>query len=81
MTCGWVRLRRWFYTEKRVHPQKGYGRPGWLRVDSSVPGMITGWGAHHIDIAHWGMGTEYTGPIEIEGTCRISQVRFMERAW
>ena len=27
--------------------------------------MITGWGAHHIDIAHWGMGTEYTGPVEI----------------
>ena len=27
--------------------------------------MITGWGAHHIDIAHWGMDTEYTGPTEI----------------
>ena len=27
--------------------------------------MITGWGAHHIDIAHWGMDTEYTGPVEI----------------
>jgi hypothetical protein len=30
-------------------------------------GMITGWGSHHIDIAHWGMDTELTGPIEIEG--------------
>ena len=29
--------------------------------------MITGWGAHHVDIAHWGMDTEYTGPILIEG--------------
>jgi hypothetical protein len=29
--------------------------------------MITGWGAHHLDTAHWGMGTEYTGPIEIWG--------------
>jgi hypothetical protein len=29
--------------------------------------MITGWGAHHNDIAQWGMGTEYTGPVEIEG--------------
>ncbi len=27
--------------------------------------MITGWGAHHIDIAHWGMGVEHSGPIEI----------------
>ncbi|MHC4699056.1 MAG: Gfo/Idh/MocA family protein [Planctomycetota bacterium] len=55
------------YTEKRVHPQKGYGRPGWLRIADYGAGMITGWGAHHTDIAQWGMGTEYTGPVEIEG--------------
>jgi hypothetical protein len=29
--------------------------------------MITGWGAHHIDTAHWGMDTEFTGPVELEG--------------
>ena len=29
--------------------------------------MITGWGAHHIDTAHWGMDAEHTGPIEIWG--------------
>ena len=57
-----------FYTENRVHPQKGYDRPGWLRCEQFGAGMITGWGAHHVDIAHWGMDTEYTGPIEIEGT-------------
>ncbi len=28
--------------------------------------MITGWGAHHIDTAHWGMDAEFTGPVEIE---------------
>lgn len=56
-----------YYTENRVHPQENYGRPGWLRCEQFGAGMITGWGAHHIDIAHWGMGTEYTGPIEIEG--------------
>ncbi len=55
------------YTEKRVHPQKGYDRPGWLRIQDYGAGMITGWGAHHNDIAQWGMGTEYTGPVEIEG--------------
>ncbi len=56
-----------YYTEKRVHPQSGYGRPGWLRCEQFGAGMITGWGAHHIDSAHWGMGTEYTGPVEIWG--------------
>lgn len=56
-----------YYTEKRVHPQEGYGRPGWLRCEQFGAGMITGWGQHHIDIAHWGMNTEYTGPIEVSG--------------
>jgi len=55
------------YTEKRVHPKFGYGRPGWLRIAAYGAGMITGWGAHHNDIAQWGMGTEYTGPVEIQG--------------
>lgn len=58
---------RVYYTEKRVHPQKGYSRPGWLRFRQFGAGMITGWGAHHIDTAHWGMGTEFTGPVEAEG--------------
>ena len=53
---------RVYYTEKRVHPQVGYDRPGWLRCEQFGAGMITGWGAHHIDSAHWGMGTEFTGP-------------------
>lgn len=55
------------YTEERVHPQQGYGRPGWLRIMDYGHGMITGWGSHHNDIAQWGMGTELTGPLEIEG--------------
>jgi predicted dehydrogenase len=59
------------YTERRVHPQKGYGRPGWLRCEQFGAGMITGWGAHHIDSAHWGMGTEYTGPVEVWGSAEF----------
>jgi len=57
-----------YYTEKRVHPQTGYDRPGWLRCEQFGAGMITGWGAHHIDSAHWAMGTEYTGPLEVWGS-------------
>jgi predicted dehydrogenase len=55
-----------YYTEKRVHPQHDYSRPGWLRCEQFGAGMITGWGAHHVDTAHWGMGTEYGGPVEVE---------------
>jgi predicted dehydrogenase len=56
-----------YYTEKRVHPQKDYSRPGWLRCEQFGAGMITGWGSHHIDSAHWAMDMEYTGPIEVWG--------------
>ena len=26
------------------------------------------WVGHHVDIAHWGMGCDNTGPFEVEGT-------------
>ena len=55
-----------YYTEKGVHPQNDFSRPGWLRLEQFGAGMITGWGAHHVDTAHWAMGTEYTGPVEVE---------------
>ena len=64
----WLGATPWVpYTEKLVHPQNGFSRPGWLRCEQFGAGMITGWGAHHFDIANWGMGTENTGPIEISG--------------
>jgi myo-inositol 2-dehydrogenase / D-chiro-inositol 1-dehydrogenase len=62
-----------YYTEKRVHPQHDYSRPGWLRCEQFGAGMITGWGSHHLDIAHWGMGTEYTGPVEVEATAAFPE--------
>ncbi len=55
------------YTEKRVHPQEGYGRPGWMRISAYGHGMVTGWGSHHLDIAQWGLGVEDSGPVEIVG--------------
>jgi predicted dehydrogenase len=60
-----------YYTEMRVHPQNSFDRPGWLRCEQFGSGMITGWGAHHVDTAHWGMNTEYTGPVEVWGTAEF----------
>ena len=56
------------YTINRVHPHQSYSRPGWMRVQDYDDGMITNWGAHLIDIAHWGADLERTGPVQIQGT-------------
>ena len=48
------------YTHKRCH-----WTFRWV-LDYSG-GQLTDWGAHFIDMAHWGMGTERTGPVEVEG--------------
>ena len=42
--------------------------PGWYFVsDYSLSGWVAGYGVHDLDIAQWGMGTQYTGPVSIEG--------------
>jgi predicted dehydrogenase len=54
------------YMEDRVHPQEGYGRPGWITTEDFGLGMITNWGAHHVDIAQWALAAELSGPSTIE---------------
>jgi len=56
-----------YYTLDRTHSQTSItARPGWLRCEQFGAGMITGWGVHHFDIAHWAMDAEYSGPLEAE---------------
>jgi predicted dehydrogenase len=35
-------------------------------------GQITNWGAHYLDIAQWGNGSDYTGPVEIVGRAQLN---------
>ncbi len=49
------------YTKERCHSTFRW----WLEYSG---GKLTDWGAHHVDIAHWGLGQEHTGPCEIQGT-------------
>ena len=72
------------YTEIGVHPQEGYGRPGWLRHENYGAGMITGWGQHHYDSAAWGMNTELVGPISVQAIADFPKSgfgMFMEILW
>ncbi len=60
------------YTQDRVHPQKGFGRPGWLQIEAYCRGMITGWGAHMYDIAQWALGVDRDGgPVDVRATAEF----------
>jgi predicted dehydrogenase len=57
------------YNWTRVHNQnlaRIGDRPGWIQLAPYGWGMITNWGAHHIDVASWGLGGDATS---VRGTC------------
>ncbi len=39
--------------------------PNWRSYREYGGGMVTDWGAHHFDIAQWGLGMDESGPMEI----------------
>jgi predicted dehydrogenase len=39
--------------------------PDWRHYREYGGGAVCDWGAHHFDIAHWGLGFDATGPTEI----------------
>jgi len=38
--------------------------PAWRNYMEYGGGMVADWGAHHIDIAQWGLGTDDSGPVQ-----------------
>jgi len=50
------------YNEERCSGNYG---GGWRMVRDYSGGMMTDWGAHHFDIAQWGLGMDESGPVEI----------------
>jgi predicted dehydrogenase len=46
-------------------PERCHFHFRWIR--DYAAGMLSDWGAHHIDIAQWGLGTDRTGPVWFEG--------------
>ena len=52
-------------------PYQDFGRGSchwdWRWIMDYSGGQLTDWAGHHIDIAHWGLGFDRTGPVEIQG--------------
>lgn len=46
---------------------RGVSHWNWRWILDYSGGQLTDWAGHHIDIAHWGLGLDRTGPIEVEG--------------
>lgn len=52
-------------------PHSSFGRGSvhwdWRWIMDYSGGQLTDWAGHHIDIAHWGLGADDTGPVKISG--------------
>ena len=71
------------FSELRTHPQgkdgtADFGRPGWMVIQQYSLGMITNWGAHHIDIAQWGLGMESSCPVHVRGRAEFPKRRLWD---
>jgi predicted dehydrogenase len=56
----------WLGSAPKV-PYRGVCHWNWRWILDYSGGQLTDWAGHHIDIAHWGLGLDRTGPIEISG--------------
>jgi predicted dehydrogenase len=62
----WLGSAPWRPYNSRIAPP--IGSPGWAHwrdYDDYGGGLMTDWGAHHFDIAQWGIGADASGPAEI----------------
>jgi len=54
-------------------PYRGVMHWNWRWIMDYSGGHLTDWAGHHIDIAHWGIGMDRSGPVSIEGKGRSNR--------
>ena len=55
----WIGPAAWKPYNAGLHPAR------WRRYREFSGGTMTDWGAHHLDVAQWGLGKEHSGPVEV----------------
>ena len=62
----------WWIGPAPMRPYTDFGGQGvhwhWRWILDYSGGQLTDWAGHHIDICHWGLGLDRTGPVSIEGS-------------
>ncbi|MFC1635693.1 Gfo/Idh/MocA family oxidoreductase [Planctomycetota bacterium] len=62
----WLGPAQWRPYNEELSPHLSWdGFPNWRNNSRFGGGGMTDWGAHHFDIAQWGMGMDESGPVEI----------------
>ncbi len=62
----WLGPAQWRTYHSELSPHLSWdGFPHWRNNSRFGGGGMTDWGAHHFDIAQWGMGMDESGPVEI----------------
>ena len=62
----WLGPAPWRPYHSMIAPGLDFGGwPQWRAFRDYSGGNMTDWGAHHFDIAQWGLGMDETGPVEI----------------
>lgn len=71
--CGPAPLRGY---SSVLAPRGVHGHfPHWRTYKEYGGGMVCDWGAHHIDIANWGIGADDSGPIEAQPPAKQGDMR------
>ncbi|MBN1422205.1 MAG: gfo/Idh/MocA family oxidoreductase, partial [Planctomycetes bacterium] len=62
----WLGPAPWRPFHEKVCPRASFGGwPQWRSYRDYSGGGMTDWGAHHFDIAQWGLGMDESGPVEV----------------
>ena len=64
-TCGWARRRCGPTIRCSARAACTSISRNWREYREFGGGRVTDWGAHHLDIAQWGLGMDDSGPVEV----------------